>query len=468
MVKLNSSIKNMFTNKHKKLSQKLIEINSRLVRGGLTQLFRTHDGKRDLYDVFGYKRAITYETYQLTYERQDIAGRIIDAYPEATWRKRPDVVEIDKDENLVGKDQPTAFEEGFLTLADKVGLFSEILIADRLAGIGRYSVLFLGTDDTDDLSQPLVKGNIKYVKALSEIEAVVSRFVSDINDPNFGLPQYYTVQLGDLEGTQQSRVNVHYSRVIHIVEKPVKSRIYGQPRLERIMNRLYDLEKVIGGSAEMFWQNGRGGLQLDLNDEHDYKDSLEAMQEEVDKYEHGLTRIMRTRGITATPINMNVPDPTLPSDVLLKIIAGATGIPMRILTGSESGELASSQDENNWASRISERQENFATPFILDRFIDKAVITGTIKPVEAGNLYRIDWAKSSSLSQVDEANVANTKTTAIVNYANSPLSQQIVPVEEFREKILDLPPSPEQVDDFTDEPLEDEPEEDYTEPEFPI
>jgi len=46
----------------------------------------TFGGDRDLYTAFGYDRVITHKQYRDRYARGGIAGRIIDALPNATWR----------------------------------------------------------------------------------------------------------------------------------------------------------------------------------------------------------------------------------------------------------------------------------------------------------------------------------------------------------------------------------------------
>ena len=49
------------------------------------------DNARDFYSVFGYLKDLTFKDYLAKYQRQDIAGRIIDAPVQATWRSPPAV-----------------------------------------------------------------------------------------------------------------------------------------------------------------------------------------------------------------------------------------------------------------------------------------------------------------------------------------------------------------------------------------
>ncbi|BAQ70866.1 hypothetical protein NHU_03740 [Rhodovulum sulfidophilum] len=43
--------------------------------------------------------------------------------------------------------------------------------------------------------------------------------------------------------------------MIHIAERALEDESIGTPRLERVWNRLMDLDKLLGGSAEMYRQN---------------------------------------------------------------------------------------------------------------------------------------------------------------------------------------------------------------------
>ena len=49
------------------------------------------DNARDFYAVFGYLKDLTFKDYLAKYQRQDVAGRIIDAPVQATWRSPPEI-----------------------------------------------------------------------------------------------------------------------------------------------------------------------------------------------------------------------------------------------------------------------------------------------------------------------------------------------------------------------------------------
>ena len=50
------------------------------------QVGATFDGKRDMYGVLGYRDLVSTEDYRSKYRRGGIAGRVVDVFPNATWR----------------------------------------------------------------------------------------------------------------------------------------------------------------------------------------------------------------------------------------------------------------------------------------------------------------------------------------------------------------------------------------------
>ncbi len=64
------------------------------------------------------------------------------------------------------------------------------------------------------------------------------------------------------------------------------------------------------------------------------------------------------------------PDPKANFEVIMSLLSGTTGIPRRILLGSEAGQLASEQDRANWAERVEERRVLSINPGILDPSIE--------------------------------------------------------------------------------------------------
>jgi hypothetical protein len=127
-------------------------------------------------------------------------------------------------------------------------------------------------------------------------------------------------------------ITVHYSRVVHIVDDIVESEIEGSPRLEAVFNRLMDLEKLVGGDAEMFWRGARPGYSGVAGKDYQVTDAtMTDLKDQVDEFEHNLRRILISEGIDLKALAQQIADPATHVDVQIQMIAAATGIPKRVL-----------------------------------------------------------------------------------------------------------------------------------------
>lgn len=412
----------------------------------------SHDGARNLYKQFGYKRILNPLDFYAMYRRNDIANRIVRGYPQATWRDTP-VVRDDAADNS----DTSAFVEAFENLNEAFRLQWYFERADRLSGLGRYSVLLMGFDGNEDMAYPLQgQHKLLYLSPYSEHNTIVNQWDLDTRSPRFGMPKLYTLQKGNpVTGgrtvSQTRSITVHWSRVIHLAETLDDDDVFGIPRLECVFNRLMDLEKVVGGGAETFWLNSRQGMMLTADKDANISPAgIADLKDQAESFEHQLRRTMAMQGVTAQVLNAAIADPSNHVSTLLDLIAGATGYPKRILIGSERGELSSSQDENNWSARIDERRIHFATPNIIKPFIYSMIETGNM-PEPSGEWWT-EWPEVAAQSPKEKAEIANLKATAVMNYLRSPGAELVVPQEEFRvwigeepvsefePTVLDLPP----------------------------
>lgn len=394
------------------------------------------DGERDLYNVFGYKKVLTPDHFLAKYTRQDIVSRIIDAPPLATWSRAP----VFADESLIDQ---------FKVLNKRLKLWLAMYRADRLARLNHFSLLLFGFDDANQLSRQL---NEEAVNELLYVRAIPSRLVDEVTfednvqSPRFGYPTSYKVSFDDpttkhvssgaitVKGNRQ--FNVHHSRVIHIVENPLEDTVFGIPIIEKVYNLLDDLLKVSGGTSETYWLSGRGGLQANIDKEMelDPADTAE-LSDEIDEYMHQLRRFIRTRGVDISSIDTRPPNPKETFEMIVTLISGTTGIPKRILLGSEAGQLASEQDRANWAERIEERRTMFANPSILDPTLELLQRTGII---DAPEEIEYEWPSAFVLSPLEENQSMAQKARAIGNISRqtgNKTPMQLTSREEAREII---------------------------------
>ena len=461
MAKQNRSLNNVVVN----MGDRAVALGRRLFGNAFNQ-------KRDTDNVFGYKKLLQWEDYREAYERYCLANRIVNAYPDATWDNKIRVTDDNEAET------ETEFEMAFSKLARRSRLFNYLNKADKLANIGHYSVLLLGVRDGEkDLSKPI--GSVKdyedllFLQAFDQDNAQIQTWNEDISDPNYQLPKLYTLQTGD--DYQRARgvstgstipgktFPVHHSRVIHIAEGTLADDIYGIPRLKPIMNRLVDLEKVTGGAAEVLYLNGRGGIHVNVTGLQGAGDKGSAvaaamgadaskkLKEQVDTYTNSsLERFIFSQGADVNVLNHPVVAPDKHASVILEQIAGAVGIPKRILVGSERGELASTQDETQWLGRIKERREQFAEPMILRPLIDRFIEIGLL-PTPMEDDYHIIFPELTNISEKDRAEIRFKNSQALVGYANSMSAQTIVPEEQFMDEIMGMEFKGEAIEDMEQE-----------------
>lgn len=400
------------------------------------QLGLQYGGDRDIYQALGYKDPLVYADFYAFYSRFDIARAIIARPVDATWRGGFDLLESDDDKE-------TPLEKAFSDLYDKLALHPKFARLDRLTGIGKYGLLLLGLSDvrnTEGFAQPVQSSSslkLLWVKPFSEGSAPVEVIEYEINPANerYGQPLFYTITVTDLSTGQSQTIRVHYSRVIHVADGLLESEIEGESRLQVVYNRLQDLEKIVGGSAEMFWRGARPGYQGKVDKEFTLTQATkDALQAQINEYEHNLRRMLLNEGITWDQLASQVADPEKHVLVQLQMISAVTGIPLRILLGSEVGELASTQDRDNWLSLIIGRRTEFAEPFIVRPFVDRCIKYGVL-PAPTDE-YSVKWQDLWSQSDKEKADIGNVLATAIKSYASTPGAENVVPPASFRTKIL--------------------------------
>lgn len=410
---------------------------------------RTYGGERNLYKALGYKRELFPEDYRSRYRRNAVANRVVKALPKATWRAGAEIVE-DDDPN-----SETPLEAAWFDLEQRLKLWTVLQRADILAGIGRYAIILIGAPG--ELDQPLEQcgpEEIAFMTPFAEEDAPIQRFEIDIHNERYGQPVMYMVKRTNMASANSVNSStlarqVHWTRVIHVADGLLDDNIYGEPRLECVWNLLDDLEKVSGGGAEAFWRRADGGTQWDLDptlalgDEVESDDpsadaspnALKQVKEDIEKFEHGLKKNIFTRGVKVERMGSDVADFSNPVNSVISQISAGTGIPQRVLMGSEQGKLAAKMDRSNWDDRVQDRRDDYAGPMMVRPLVDRLIKLGALPPVQAGNSYDVRWPQLKVLDDEQRAEIAGE--WAMMNQS---AQQTVVTPDEIREHVLDLPP----------------------------
>ena len=138
---------------------------------------QSYNGDRNIYSALGYKDNLFFEDYLGRYFRQDMAKAVIDRPVQASWKG--DIVVI---ENT--KTKKTKFEKQWKKLYTELKLKSLFMRADKLTGLGSYSVILLGLDDVtngEGFKRKVRKGSkLIYAKPFSEVSAMIHEWESNL------------------------------------------------------------------------------------------------------------------------------------------------------------------------------------------------------------------------------------------------------------------------------------------------
>lgn len=399
----------------------------------------TFEGARDLYKALGYKSTLTCGDFRARYLRNAVAARVVEAYPKATWRIGGELVE-DEDPEVV-----TDFEDAWDLLSYRVHSWPTFQRVDTLAGLGQYAVLLIGAPGAlnSELPKMTSQEEVAFLATYAQEDAEILSYIDDTKDSRFGQPKEYRLRLNrsttnPILGTAApilaaAERAVHWSRVIHVADGLLDDTVLGQPRLERVWNLLDDLEKMTGGGSEAFWLRAHQGYVAKIDGDTKIDDEeLRGMKEHVEEFAHQIRRTIGLRGTDFKALGSDVANFDRNVDAIMKQISSGSEIPLRILTGSEMGELASTQDRASWDQRVSDRRASYGETMIVRPLVDRLIAYGALpQPVE----YAVRWPEISNLTDEQRANVAE-KWAGL----NEKAGATVVTSAEIRDHVLLLPP----------------------------
>lgn len=362
----------------------------------------TYGGARSLDAAFGYKDVLTVDDLRARYERGGVAARIVDTAPNGTWRGGLELIEDPDPETT------TAFEAAWNEFATRTRVTTKMHRADRQSQLAAFSVIIIG--DGNDPKMPLAPGDgtargilhlVSYSGSarptgpandmtrgrltgnLGLGDVGVATYDLNPKSARYGQPETYNLRrnanlqwaASSVDGTTPGAAEVHWSRVIHIAERTLDDDLFGYTLLERVWNDLDNLKKVVGGGAEAAYQNGKNPRLWSIDKDIAALSEPEAaaFREQIEKLQHEEVADVRMRGVTATTLAAAVPSFESNAAAIEKLIAGACEMPQRLLFGSEQGEMASTQDRDNYRDIINSRRKNHAWPVIVQALVDRLI-----------------------------------------------------------------------------------------------
>ncbi len=397
------------------------------------------DHRKDIDAECGYPHTteLTPELYHRLYERQPIAARVVDIFPEECWQVLPELYEVE-DEN------ETPFEIAFKELGNKLSgtslwqdeennpIWRYLYRLDKLCGVGRYGCLMLGVDDGEALDQELFPAaglELRYLRVFDESNCEIVATEQDEQSERYSLPTMYSVNLLIPTATAQHNIrtqNVHWTRIIHVADNLLTDETMGVSRIQRAYDRLYDLHKLYSGSAEMYWQGALPMISFETHPQLGGQVNLDAkaMRDALEQMFTGLQRWAALPGMSANQLAPTVVDPTPQIEKAIEALCIFIGVPKRVFVGSERGELASSQDMRTWYGRCKHRQNTFIIPSIIVPFINRLV---QLEILPEPKQFSVNWPDIATVTDQEEAQVGLTITQMLAAYAQSDIASIITP-----------------------------------------
>lgn len=391
-----------------------------------TLLGISHDGKRNLNDIYGYPDSLNGSIgFQLMYDmakREGIANRLTYGTARTCWREGFEVFDsTEEDANELLADE--------IAKLNKAGLTKKIERADILNRIGAMSVLFVGVPDGREPSEPVGKvtgDGFKsiYFQPFAYDGIEITKIVNDPKDPRYGLPELYQVSRqsrGDTEkdtsGT--SAIVVHWSRIIHMSEGALDSNVEGTPFLQPIYNRIIDINKATGGSAEAYFRNARGKIAFEVDKDFAAStldpSSMKKLDESAMQFTNEWKDHIYTAGAKATAIDTPHHSPRDTVMASLWEVAGYSGYPIRILTGEGSGQLAGSEDQLALNAIIADRQNTVCADWVV-RVFEILSMAGMI---EWNGSWVVRFPKQSTVTEMQQVELDNKKADTLLKLSQA-------------------------------------------------
>lgn len=415
-----------------------------------------YGGDRQLFDVLGYQDRLRPEHYIAKYERgPGIAKGLIDKPIHDSWAGD---IEITESEDVEQEETPFEVEARRFLNGDYTRLspLARFRAADRWARALEFSLILIGVNDDNveegragTLDNPVDEASVESLEDINylavykqtQVNWEETELVEDPTDPRYRLPETYNVDV-----SSDTSVDIHHSRIIHVVEEPDENELRSPSIYKPIFNRLDDVQKLLGGSAEMFWRAAYPGLVLTPPTDADgvpmkFDDDGTSVADQIEEYRMNLNRLHRVTG-NLEKLDTDVARPDHQINVQMQDISAAIDIPMSIIRGNETGERATEQDRAMYHEYIGRRQREHCEQQILRKIFDRILDWGALPSTESGNetsnSYNIEFPPKEEPTEKERAETANEWAQAFQRMSGG--SPNMLATAAERRKLMDMDP----------------------------
>lgn len=372
--------------------------------------------KHNHYADFGYPDVVTQDLLRHMYRRNSLAKAVVKKTVDKVWQDTPRFVESTAThaETKLEADirQHLATIRGWQMLKD----------SNARSLVSGWSATILLFEDGKALSEPvdtMPGANIEFLAGMLPVwrdQLKANAWVEDENSPHYGAPTMYTfteksqwADAGvDTASNKPSRVvNVHPDRVL--IWSP-DGMPYGTSVLEACYNDLLDIEKISGAGGEAFWKNSKGGSVLKLAEgteiqqllkdmgATDQTNLIDKMNQQLDDFAKGLDKALILQNMELENPTVDLPSPEHFRRGPLENLSAATGIPVKVLVGSQTGERASTEDAREWAQTCMSRRHDLTHP-TLTALVERLESFGLL-PEHDWHVYQPDLTEATQAQKV--------------------------------------------------------------------
>jgi hypothetical protein len=290
------------------------------------------------------------------------------------------------------------------------------------------------TGDEDDAPDD-GEAELTFIRCFDESLVQIVQYEADVRNPRFGMPVMYRITLNDPRqphtgvGLPLATLMVHWSRVIHLADNLMSSEIFGVPRMRPVLNNILDLRKLYGGSAEMYWRGAFPGMSLETHPQ---------LGGDVD-VDYKRTREMMERywmGLDRELTLMGMSAKTLSPQVVdptpqINVQIEAICIQMGCPVRVFKGSERGELASSQDDAAWNDRLKHRQQTYLTPKVIVPFVdrlIMLGVLPEPEG--YSIEWPDLDSLTDKDKAGIFLQRTQAIAAYVGGNV-ETLMPPEEF-------------------------------------
>lgn len=402
---------------------------SRDMRNINSALGQSHDDKRpQAWCEYGYPEHVDYHKLNSMFERNSIAHGVVAHLRAKCWQSPPDIIEGEESD----EDRPVTTWERSIKHISERKIFPAIREAQEYWHTFGWSGVILQFKDSRGWDKPVTSGKKEIHRVIPFKPTQMRIGEIDLNErsDHYGQPKNWTF-IDSCDGVATSERAIHPDRIVFFGD-------WKRPKslLVPCYNNLINIEKIEGGSGESYLKNASRQFAISFDKEIDMRQmaldmgvqpsELHTLFDETAKeMNRGNDSILALKGATATPLVATVPQPKEHYEMNLSSIAAATTIPMKIISGMQTGERASTEDNRQFSGLAMAVRLNDLTPFIRDIY-DRLMQKGAIETVE----YSVIWDDLMSATEAERITLA--KEMANTNSLAASTSGPVYTAEEIR------------------------------------